>query len=100
MLHRVTMWLAVVSLVALGIVSTISWIISYGISDGSGWTFYTPSSQPNPSLMNALDLCGKAQRILLPLAAFASAAYIYFSHRASAPTRGFEVSVERPPTGR
>jgi hypothetical protein len=94
------MWIAVASLVALGVVSATSWIISLGIADSNGWAFYTPNSQPSPSLMNAMLLCGKAERILLPIAAFATAAYIYLSHRASAPVRGFEVDVERSAGGR
>ena len=100
MLHRLSMWVAVASLTALAVVSGTSLIVSSGISDGSGWTFYTPNSQPSPSLVNVAILLAETERVLLPLAAIASAAYIYLSHRGSARPRGFDVELERPSGGR
>jgi hypothetical protein len=99
MLHRVMMWIAVASLGALGVVSAISWVISLGVSNTNGWTFYTPNSQPSPSLMNALLLCGQAEQVLLPVAAISSAAHIYISDRASRQARGFDLDSERPMGG-
>jgi hypothetical protein len=94
MARRIVMWIAVVSLVALGGVSGASAVIYLWQNGNTGWTYYTPYSVTVAPVSNVASFCAIAQRVLLPVAALSSAFYIYLAERAFQqlnPRRGFEL---------
>src|SRR5687768_2432899 len=101
MTRRVFMWIAVASLVGLGLVSAASSLASLSQTAGGGVTLYswTAFSPTPPTLaMRILEASGTAQMILFPIAALSSAGYLLLLDRdvrRGAMTRGFEVEAVR-----
>jgi heme/copper-type cytochrome/quinol oxidase subunit 1 len=98
------MWVALISLLALGVITATSAAVSLSLGGDTGWTFYTPSSVSTsaPPLANWLGICVLAQRLLLPLAAIASAVYLYLAERdlrGLLLSRGFPVQAGRQSGG-
>ena len=94
MARRTFLWIAVVSWLALAVVSAVSSVHVLSESDGA-WSFYTPTPPAAPTLAQRLaELANYAQLLLFPTAAASLALYLLLLdrdlRRASA-GRGFEV---------
>ena len=100
--RRVCMWIAVTSLVGLGLISAATSLAYFSVSDG-GWTFSLANSEPPPTLaMRLLEASPYVEVVLRPLAALSSAGYILLLDRdvrRGSTSRGFEVQAPRSADG-
>lgn len=96
MARRICMWIAVVSLVGLGLAGAAASLAARYDAAGAGWTFYTPYAQPPASFASRVASAGgHAQTVLFPIAALSSAGYILALERdvrRGRARRGFDVA--------
>lgn len=95
------MWIAVVSLSALG-ASHATVLAAEVFEEPAGWGFYPNSlSKPPPTIPARIRLmCYQIQTLLYPIAPLASAAYIITlerDQRRKDEVRGFDVNASRAP---
>src|SRR4029079_13737493 len=94
MARQISLYLAIGSLLGLGVTSALLFVLTLGQGGGS-WTSYPPK----PDLvMRLIQATSFAERMLFPIAAFSLAVYILLlerSMRGGWNVRGFEIESTR-----
>ena len=97
MMRLITLWIAVSSLVGIGLASVASSVARLFGGSSTGWTYYTPYSTTTvlPLSMQVVDFCSTLMMFLVPLAALSSAAFMVLLERQvrRSSVRGFAVGV-------